>query len=108
MLDNVIVLLNLVFVRANILEILVKWERRTGGGGAGPGSPAPVPARGATGAPAGPPGWPSTTPKWLGTLQYIGTHRCVAMDRGRAPHGTAEPEPDLLSGALSTLVLHYQ
>jgi hypothetical protein len=61
MLDNVIVLLNLVFLRANILEILVKWERDTGGVGAGPGSPAPVPARGATGAPAGAPARPSTT-----------------------------------------------
>jgi hypothetical protein len=69
MLDNVIVLLNLVFVRANILEVPVKWERRTGGEGAGPGSPAPVPARGATGAPAGGARWPSTTPKWLETLR---------------------------------------
>jgi hypothetical protein len=83
MLDNVIVLLNLVFVCANILEILVKRKRNTMGGGAGPGSPAPVPARGATGAPAGPPGWPSTTPKWLGTFGVIGTHplRCDGSEQ---------------------------
>ena len=73
MLDNVIVLLNLVFVRANILEMLVKWERNTVGMGAGPGSPAPLPYWSRMGAPARPPGWPATTPKHLGTLQYIGT-----------------------------------
>jgi hypothetical protein len=58
MLDNVIVLLNLVFVRANILEIPVKWKRDTRGVGAGPGSPDPLPDHGATGAPARPPAGP--------------------------------------------------
>jgi hypothetical protein len=78
MLDNVIVLLNLVFVRANILEIPVKWKRDTRGVGAGPGSPDPLPDHGATGAPAGVPRWPSTTPKWLRTLRVTGTQpsRC--------------------------------
>jgi hypothetical protein len=65
------------------LEMLVKWERNTVGVGAGPGSPNPLPDHGATGAPASPPGWPSTTPKWLGTLQYIGTHplRCDGSEQ---------------------------
>jgi hypothetical protein len=48
----------LVFVRANILEMLVKWKRDTVGVGAGPGSPNPLPDHGATGAPAGPPAGP--------------------------------------------------
>jgi hypothetical protein len=58
MLDNVIVLLNLVLVRANILEILVKWKRNTEGVGAGPGSPDPLPYWSRMGAPAGCPGGP--------------------------------------------------